>query len=384
MSIKFIVNHGVPAVFGPGSSQTTGERMKALGASRVLVVCDQGIAGAGLTLPVEDSIRRAGLTAIRYSDAELEPTCASFDRAAEAAREAKADGIVGVGGGSSMDTAKGVSLLLSNGGRMYDWLCKPNVRTYPLICVPTTSGTSSEVAPNCAVTDDRTGDKLYSPHSATLAIVDPELQVGCPPFVTACCGFDMLAHTIESYTNPNMEHWMSDFMDETTIKLAYRWLPKAVRDGSDLEARTWISFACLNTGYAFGDKGTHLGHAISDTIHLLDHRVSHGLGCAFALPVVIRHCAVTDPQKIRRVGEKAGLTLPEHFSCQQVGDYVANAFRDLMRACGIQNLRTYQVTEDCMDQVIEELPHNFRFAGQGGVMDFQSIGELIRSEWQHA
>jgi len=381
MELQFTVNHVVPATFGVGSSRLAGEKMKQLGAKTVFLVYDKGIEATGIPREIAACVEAAGLTAVCYHDVELEPSCRSIDRAAEAAKAAGTDGIIGLGGGSSMDTAKGVSILLSNGGKMRDWAHKPNEKKYPLICIPTTAGTSSEVAPGCVAADDETGEKYFSPTRATLALVDPALTVGCPPFVTACCGFDMLAHTIESYTNPNAEHWMSDYMDEMTIEIMCKWLPIAVKDGGNLEARTMVSFACLNTGYAFGDKGTHLGHAISDCIHMVNGTISHGLACAFSVPVVLSYYATRKPEKIRRIGEKAGLCLSKRYSDEKVGQYVTNVFRGLLRECGIQTLKHYLNSED-LEKAIEALPNNYRFEHVKEPLDFASISDLIRREYQ--
>ena len=381
MNLQFTINHTVPATFGVGASKLVGEKLRELGAKTVFLVYDKGIEAAGIPDEIAACIEASGLKAVCYHDVELEPSCSSVDRAAAAAKAAGIDGIVGLGGGSSMDTAKGVSILLSNGGKMKDWAYKPNKRSYPLICIPTTAGTSSEVAPGCVAADDETGEKYFSPTRAALALVDPALTVGCPPFVTACCGFDMLAHTIESYTNPNAEHWMSDYMDETTIEIMCQWLPVAVKDGANLEARTRVSFACLNTGYAFGDKGTHLGHAISDCIHMFNGKISHGLACAFSIPVVLRYYATRKPEKVRKIGAKAGLSLPNSYSAEKTGQYVATVFRDLIRECGIQNLDHYMQPEE-LEKAIQALPNNYRFEHVKEPLDFAFISGLIWQEYR--
>ncbi len=142
---------------------------------------------------------------------------------------------------------------------------------------------------------------------ASVAIVDPLLTLGMPPKITAATGMDTFAHALEAYTSLN-HNIMSDVLAEKAIELVAQYLPKAVKNGSDVEARTKMAFACLIAGMSFNDAMPHFGHAFGHTLGA-GHHVPHGIGCAIAQPGVIEIAAKVAPGKVRRVGELLGLKL---------------------------------------------------------------------------
>lgn len=216
------------------------------------------------------------------------------------------DVVIGVGGGSSIDLAKVVAVLLTHGGSARDYYGEFAVPgpVIPLIAVPTTSGTGSEVTPVAVVADEERGAKvgIASPHLIPqVAICDPELTVTCPPALTAFSGADALTHAVEAFTTLarpvdamlTEEHVfvgknvLSDHMAKLAVTNIFRYLERAYRDGSDIEAREGVMLAALAAGCAFGTAGTAAAHALQYPVGNLTH-TAHGLGVATLLPFVMQ------------------------------------------------------------------------------------------------
>jgi alcohol dehydrogenase len=251
--MAFNINHMTPVLFGEGTSLQTGERLKALGCKKVLAVYDKGVKQAGITEKIIESIKEQGIEVAVFDGVKADPPDTMIDEGAEVGRKAGVDGVVGIGGGSTMDTAKTINLLLNNPGKVQDYMgtgkeLKPGKN---LILLPTTSGTGSEVTMFAVITDTADENKkkgLAGPLvRANLAIVDPVLTAGMPPSITADTGMDAYAHAVEAIMGNNRNP-MSDLLGEQAISLVMRYLPKAVKNGKDMEARTQMSYAAMLAG----------------------------------------------------------------------------------------------------------------------------------------
>lgn len=191
-------------LFGPGTAKRLGKLARDLKGQRVLLVTDQGLARAGHEQHAVESLKAAGLQVTVFDEVQHDPTTADVERGLEAAKQANIDLIVGLGGGSSMDCAKGINFLLTNGGRMEDYcgFGKASKPMLPLIAIPTTAGTGSEAQSFALIANSKThmkmacGDKKAA---ARIAILDPKLTLSMPPFVTAATGIDAISHAIESH-----------------------------------------------------------------------------------------------------------------------------------------------------------------------------------------
>ncbi len=283
-------------VFGPGSSNETGQRLGELEVTRALLVCDRFVSDSGLAERVWASLRDAGIDCEVYDGVTGEPNDSSV-RDAVAAAGRGFDGFVGIGGGSALDTAKLCALHATHGGDLSDHVNPPFGRgqpvpgpLLPLVALPTTAGTGSEVT-TVAVVDlpamqTKTGvsSRFLRP---SLAIVDPLLTISCPPAVTAATGLDALFHALEAYTalrydaRPQLpvaerppyqgSNPFSDVLCEHAIGLIGRNLRTAVADGGDLPARTAMSLGATMAGIAFASAGVHLPHALAYPIASLAH-----------------------------------------------------------------------------------------------------------------
>ena len=317
-------------VFGAGSSAETGEHARRLGVTRALVVCDRFVTESGLGERLEASLRAAGVEPVVYDRISGEPSETSVQEAVEAARDGF-DGFIGIGGGSALDTAKLCALFATHDGELLDFVNAPIGRgrqvpgpVLPLVAVPTTSGTGSEVTTVAVVDFPRLGTKTGVSHQylrPSVAIVDPELTLTCPPGVTASVGVDALLHALEAYTVSSYDarparplaerppyqgsNPFSDPFCERAIELVGRSLRAAVSDGGDLEARTQMALASTIAGMAFSAAGVHVPHALAYPIASLKHEWQPpGYGGA-----------ALDPARVRGRGDGAG-RLPLHRGCR--------------------------------------------------------------------
>lgn len=318
-------------VFGAGSSAETGEHLRLFAVARALLVCDPFVTASGLGEHLRASLREAGVDAVVYDDIAGEPSETSVQDAIAAAREGF-DGFVAVGGGSALDTAKLCALFAAHEGELLDYVNAPIGRgrpvpgpVRPLVALPTTSGTGSEVTPVAVVDFPRLGTKTGVSHRhlrPALAIVDPLLTLSCPPGVTASVGLDALLHALEAYTvvpydaRPYLppaerppyqgSNPLADPLCERAIELIGRHLRTAVADGGDVEARTALALASTMAGLAFSGAGVHVPHALAYPIASLKHDwkppgyggaalVPHGVAVAVTAPAVFRFVADAAP-----------------------------------------------------------------------------------------
>jgi hydroxyacid-oxoacid transhydrogenase len=320
-------------VFGAGSSAETGEHARRLGVTRALLVCDRFVTESGLGERLVASLRAAAVEPVVYDGISGEPSETSVQEAVEAARDGF-DGFIGIGGGSALDTAKLCALFATHDGELLDFVNAPIGRgrqvpgpVLPLVAVPTTSGTGSEVTTVAVIDFPRLGTKTGVSHQylrPSVAIVDPELTLTCPPGVTASVGVDALFHALEAYTVSSYDgrparpladrppyqgaNPFSDPFCERAIELVGRSLRAAVSDGGNLEARTQMALASTIAGMAFSAAGVHVPHALAYPIASLKHEwqppgyggaalIPHGFAVAVTAPAVFRFIEDSVPER---------------------------------------------------------------------------------------
>lgn len=283
----------------PGAAAAVGGLARDLGSRRVALVTDRGLAAAGLPGRIRPGLESAGLSAVVYDDVEADPPEARVAAMAERARRDGVDGVVGLGGGSSLDTAKLVALLARSPqelGSLYgvDRAAGPRL---PLILVPTTAGTGSEVTPVSVVTN-AAGEKgaVYARQLLPdVAVLDAELTVGLPPGVTAATGVDAMSHAIEAFTSRVRKNPVADALAVEALRLLTGAIRTAVRDGADLKARGDMLLGAMLAGMAFSHSAVGAVHALAYPIGGRFH-VPHGVSIATMLPHVLRFNAETAPE----------------------------------------------------------------------------------------
>ena len=282
--------------FGPGRLSELGKTAARLGIKRPLVVTDSGLAASGIIAAAGASLAEAGLDTQVFSQVKSNPTAANVAAGAAVFRDGGRDGIVAIGGGSAMDAAKAIALQAAHDGPALDYAVGgPRYREIdgtaiaPLIAVPTTSGTGSEMGYAAVVSDEGARTKRILYHADLLArtvICDPELVIGLPANLTAWTGMDAAVHCIEAYCATTYNP-LCDGIAAEGMRLIATWLPRAVADGDDIEARTQMMAAAAMGAVAF-NKGLGAVHAISHAIGA--HKDSHhGLTNAVVLPYVLAH-----------------------------------------------------------------------------------------------
>jgi hydroxyacid-oxoacid transhydrogenase len=357
--------------FGRGASEEIGWDVRQLcrggqrdDPRRVLLVTDPGVAATGHPDRIADQMRTRGLEVVVYAGARVEPTDASMEAAVSFARGAGPfDAVVAVGGGSSIDTAKAVDLLLTNPGSLMDYVNAPvgggrppEHPLLPLVAVPTTTGTGAESTTICVLDVLALKVKTGISHARlrpTLAVVDPDLTMTQPPMVTASAGMDILCHALESWT----ARWYADFdakrpeqrvpycganpiadmWAEKSLTLLAGSFRRAVRDGSDAEAREQMALAATFAGLGFGNAGVHVPHACAYPIagRVRDYRpegypagapiVPHGMAVVMTAPAAFALIHDAAPERHRRAAELLGGT----------GEPLPEVLRALMRDVGL-------------------------------------------------
>ncbi len=369
-----VFTYAAPALkFGSGASAEIGHDLAALGARRVLLVTDPGVAATGHPARIAEQIGARGVAVTTYDAARVEPTDESLRDAIAFARDAGPfDAIVAVGGGSAIDTAKAVNLLTTNPGELMDYInapvgkaLAPTQPLLPLVACPTTTGTGSESTTICVLDVLSLHVKTGISHPRlrpTMAVVDPSLTITQPAMVTAAAGMDILCHALESYT----ARWFGDFdakQPEQRVPycganpIADLWSEKAmallagsfraaVADGSDVTAREQMSLAATFAGLGFGNAGVHVPHANAYPIagRVRDYRpdgyppeepiVPHGMAVSLTAPEAFRFTYDAAPERHLAAARLLDPTLPSSATGPDVLPGVISA---LMRDIGIPN-----------------------------------------------
>ncbi|MEW4489387.1 iron-containing alcohol dehydrogenase [Thalassoglobus sp. JC818] len=278
-------------VYGPGTLNQLGPSVRDLGGRRVLLVSDQGIKEAGHELRAVESLKLCGLSVFVFDDVHCNPTTLDIAAGVEFARSAEVDFIVGLGGGSSMDCAKGINFLLTNGGEMADYkgVGKAKQDMLPLIAVPTTSGTGSEAQSFAVIADPVThmkmacGDKKAA---AKIAILDPELTVTMPTSVTAATGVDAISHAVESFVTVKRNPFSQQF-SRSAWQLLSGALLKSMKAPEDLDSRGSMLLGAHLAGAAIENSMLGATHALANPLSA-HFGLTHGIAIGILLPHVVR------------------------------------------------------------------------------------------------
>lgn len=345
----------VPIAYGPGRVSEIGQRCRAMGLTRPLIVTDRGSADLPFVAQVTDHLENAGLSSAVYSDISPNPRDDEIAAGRAAFRSDGHDAIIAIGGGSAMDGAKSICLTANNSMDLWTFdydKTPPHMEegtSFPrLITIPTTAGTGAETESTAMVTHVEKGMKFCVWHpdlKPSLAILDPELTVGLPANLTAWTGADAMTHAIEAYLVPGF-HPLCDGLALEGLALVAKWLPVAVREPDNLAARGGMLAGSCLAGIAFL-KGLGLVHAISHMVGA-EFNTQHGLTNAIILPVVLRFNLPGMDDKVTRMADAMGL------ADRSVDGLIAEIERRLDEIGIPRSLNEIGVPADCSGRIAEK------------------------------
>jgi alcohol dehydrogenase len=377
--------------FGNGVSATVGDEAKNLGGTKALLVTDPGVAAAGLVEPVQARLEAAGLGTVLFDGVAPNPRDASVAAGAEVVAAEGCDVMVAIGGGSPIDTAKAIGVIATHGGVIQDYeglgLLKRPIT--PLIAIPTTAGTGSEVTFWSVITDTTRHFKMSvgSPLcAASVALVDPELTTGLPATITAYTGVDALTHAVEGFTCVFSEP-LTDSLALSAMRLISGSLRQAYAHGGNLQARYDMMLASLLAGVAFGNSDIAAVHCMGEAVGGL-YDTPHGIAMAIYLPVVAEFTYMAVPEKFALIAEALG----EDVSGLSVLDAARRApvaIRRLTDDLGIPSASAVGVRRDDHPRLAQassvnvSVESNARVATEKDFLDMfeaaQAVGDVERS-----
>ena len=336
--------------FGLGVAGQLANELEALGARKVLIVTDRGIAGAGLLDRVTESLKGKVEFTV-YDGVEENPKDRNVEEAAEFARRNGADCVVALGGGSPIDAAKAVCVLALQGGRAKDYKGKGKIKDkcLSLVTIPTTSGTGSEVTFSSVITDTDENYKftIKSPAiAAKVALVDPELTLTVPPAGTASTGIDALTHAIEGYT-ANVTEPIAEALGLYAIELIAANLKEAVHNGNSIEARTGMMLGSLLAGLCFSHSDVGSVHCMAEALGGM-YDAPHGLCNAILLPYVMEYNLPEAEYKYARIARAMGI---ENGDDKQAAILGIEKIRKISKDIGLPSFKSLNIREEDLEEL---------------------------------
>ena len=359
MSEKFVLNE--TSYFGKGARNELANEIRNRGFKKVFLVSDKSLVEAGVTAKVEEVLENAGVPYDLYDEIKPNPTIKNVLDGVDACKKSKADLIVAVGGGSSIDTAKGISIVMTNPERSdiksLNGASNTVNRGMPLIAMPTTAGTAAEVTINYVITDEDAKIKMVcvDPNDIPiLAIVDSELMASMPKSLAAATGMDALTHAVEGYIT-KAHNDMSDMFHMKAIQMIFKYLPQAVND-KDPVAIEKMGMAQYIAGMGFSNVGLGIVHSMAHQLGAV-YDTPHGIANAMLLPTVMRFNG-EDPAtagRFREILMNIGRPDAEHLNDQDVINTFVWMISELSKAVGITTtIKDYGAKEEDFEMLAEK------------------------------
>ena len=368
--------------FGFGSSRSLPTHVRSLSARKVFVVTDPGVRGSGIVDTITTVLDQAALEFSVYDQVTADSGSTLISEAVDKLRTDGADLVVGVGGGSALDTAKAVAALATNPGSPLDYVGLHKVRNRPLptIAIPTTAGTGSEVSLWSVFTDDARklkvamGGVLLYP---TVALCDPDLTMGLPAPLTASTGMDALAHAVECYTNKACQP-ISAALALRAIELIGSHLSTAVLNGRDRASRYAMLLASTMAGMAMNPTRLGLAHALAMPLGSWGLKIPHSIAIAVTLPLVMQFNASAAPERFASVARALGRPMDDA-STLDAAERAAPAVGCLANAIGIpKGLSEYGLREDHVSEVVDEAMKSGNVVVNPRTTSREELAEILR------
>ena len=401
---SFSFNWGVGTIeFGAGKIEELGQIVKSTGAKKVLVVTDKGLVEAGVLGKVTAPLDAAGIDYVVFDEIEPNPIDTTADKGGRAAKDIGAELIIGVGGGSAIDSSKAIALLATNPGSIRDYQIKTEQDFYnlkihplPLITVPTTSGTGTEGNFWSIITNTDNwskmaigGPPMYPGGpciAAKVAVDDPLLNVSLPPFQTATTGIDAFAHHYDAYT-ANVSNPISDALSEYSIGLIRDFLPIAYANGKDVEARTMMMLASCLGGISFANSDCSGTHCLAEALGGMYGNpprpvIPHGLCCGLFLPWMMEYNALTDPVKHANVARLLGVDT-EGLSLMEAAYSAAEGITMMMKALDLPtSLEACGVEKKDLEAIAERAAWNVSVDSNPRPLNYDVFLEILKKAYQ--
>lgn len=354
MASEFFVSSDV--TFGKNAAKELPRILKEFKAKNVMVVYDAGVKMAGIAEKVLAEVEKADVKVTVFDGVIPNPTNEVVEEAAEIAQRENIDVFVAVGGGSSIDLTKAVNILMTNPGPIgqYGGIGLVKEPVLPLIAIPTTAGTSSEITNVVALTDTKAVCKYVIIDNKIVAdkvIADPEFTKTMPAGVTAATGMDAITHAVESYIS-NMSTALTEYHSIKALQIFHEYLPKAVANGSDMEAREKMMLGCLIAGFGFSNANLGLVHGIAHTLSAHFH-LAHGVANATVLPYVMEYNADSCPEKM--VDLAKAIDLPVSGDLAKDKYLLSKELLKMTKTVGIKTLSELGVEEKDFEMIAEDV-----------------------------
>lgn len=354
MASEFFVSSDV--TFGKDAAKELPRILKEFKAKNVMVVYDAGVKMAGIAEKVLAEVEKADVKVTVFDGVIPNPTNEVVEEAAEIAQRENIDVFVAVGGGSSIDLTKAVNILMTNPGPIgqYGGIGLVKEPVLPLIAIPTTAGTSSEITNVVALTDTKAVCKYVIIDNKIVAdkvIADPEFTKTMPAGVTAATGMDAITHAVESYIS-NMSTALTEYHSIKALQIFHEYLPKAVANGFDMEAREKMMLGCLIAGFGFSNANLGLVHGIAHTLSAHFH-LAHGVANATVLPYVMEYNADSCPEKM--VDLAKAINLPVSGELEKDKYLLSKELLKMTKTVGIKTLSELGVEEKDFEMIAEDV-----------------------------
>jgi|Deesub1362B_J571_1020462.scaffolds.fasta_scaffold00042_44 alcohol dehydrogenase class IV len=334
--------------FGQGRLEELGEAVGRYGINCLLVTVPEIPEFSGLFRRAKKILKDKGINVVHFDGVIPNPTVEVVAKGANLAKYNQVEVVVGLGGGSTMDTAKAIAVEATHPGNCWDYIfsseSQPTEKTLPIIAVPTTSGTGSHVTQVAVVTnsEEKYKSALFNNNLyPRISIVDPELVVTLPPYFTATTGFDVFAHAFESYINPNGSPY-TDMTALESIRIVARYLPPAVREGKNIEARSWMAWADTLAGLSIANAGVTLPHGIAMALGGHFPHVAHGEALAAVYSAIMRFTYKASPQKfatVARIFDPSLEGISDELAAERACEIIDNFLQKIDLKIGLKDLK---------------------------------------------
>ena len=347
-------------IFGPGGLSQVGAEAKRLGSKALIVLGKSAMRKSGALDRLSHLLIENNLEYAIYENIPSDPTVETVDTGASLARKGSCNLVIALGGGSVLDTGKAISAMVANEGSVADYQeiegkgRKFQHKPIPFIAIPTTSGTGSEATRNAVITNTKLGLKKSIRDPCLIpevALVDPELTLSLPPYITAICGGDALTQCIESYLGKKSQE-ITDALALHAIGLIDKSLVKAVKEGKNLEARKDMAMAALLSGLCLSNSGLGAAHALSHPLGVY-YKIPHGLSCAVLLPYVMEYNLPVITKRLAKITQSLGEDI-SLLSEIEAAQRAVEKIKEVLSQAGIKsNLSEWEIKKEDFSQLIK-------------------------------